>query len=74
MPLAADGGVIARRLQRLCNGHTPVIQVSLVFRISPVAGHVANPGLMRIQTGQQRRACRTASAGVVKLREPQSVF
>ena len=71
VPLAGHHGAVAAALQRLGNGDAVVAQVSLVLAEAVVAHHVAHPGLVRIEPGEQRRARRTAARAVVGLREAQ---
>ena len=74
MPLAGHVRLVARALQHFGNGLAPAIQVTPISVVAIVSHHPANPGLMRVKTGEQTRSCRAASSGVVKLCETQSAL
>ena len=71
VPLARHHGPVAAALQRLGDRDAVAAQVALVLRDAVVAGHVADPRLVRVQPGEQRGARRTAARAVVRLREAQ---
>ena len=49
--------------------HTVLIEASAITRRPAILDHVPDAGLVRIQSGEQRRARRTAATCVVELRE-----
>ena len=48
-------------------------QVSLVFRDAKIGDHVADAGLLWVESGEERGAGRTAASGVIHLGESESV-
>ena len=73
MPLAGHAGEIARITEHLGDGDTLVIEPAAIAGQLLVVGHVADPGLMRVETGEQARPRGAAAGGVVALGEPQAV-
>ena len=73
VPFAAEIGLVLFLLENLGDGDAALVQIAgIAFR--PVAvGEDADPGLMRVQAGQQRGARRAAARGVVELRIAQAV-
>ncbi|OQC18217.1 MAG: hypothetical protein BWX70_03550 [Verrucomicrobia bacterium ADurb.Bin070] len=73
MPLAHRIGAVAGRTQHFGEGRAAPVQVAPIALRAAVVHHVADPGLMRIKSGQQRGARRTAPSRIVKLREADAV-
>ena len=73
MPLARHQCAVARGLERLGDGDGRVVQVTLVggVGVRHRVRHVADAGLVRVQTRQQRRPRRAAAGRVVHLGEAQ---
>jgi len=73
MPLTAHQGAIVRASRHFGQRHAAVVQVTEIAGQLAVSGHQADPGLMRIQAGQQACAGRAATRGVVHLRQTNPV-
>ena len=53
MPLAGEGRAITRLAQGLGNSHAPLVQVPLVGGVPEVHHHMADAGLVRVESGEQ---------------------
>ena len=73
MPLAGHQRGVAGVLEDFGNRDAVVVQKPLVRRHPEIADHVADTGLMGIETGQQGRPCRAAAGRVVELSEAQAL-
>jgi hypothetical protein len=73
MPFAGNAGVIAGRAEYLGKCHHPILQLPMntARAWNDKVFEMAEPRLVRIGAGQQRRARRAAPRGVVELREPE---
>src|SRR5262245_46652038 len=71
MPLPDRIATVAGGLEHFRDRAVLLIQVAAVAIETEVRHHVADAGLMRIETCEQARARRTAAGGVVKLRKAQ---
>jgi hypothetical protein len=72
MPFADGIAPIADRPEGLGDRQAAVVQLAAVSGMTPVFRHVADPGLMRVEPGQEARPGRATAAGVVELGEPQA--
>ena len=73
VPLAAEIGLVVVLLEHLGDGDAALVQIAGIAFRSVAVGEDADPGLMRMQAGQQRGARRAAAGGVVELRIAQAV-
>ncbi len=73
MPLAREVRRVAGRAQGLRDGHALVGQVARVAVRGVVEVQDADPDLVGVQPGHQRRARRAAAGGVVELRQPDAL-
>jgi hypothetical protein len=69
VPLTGHQRRIPALAQSFRNRHATLVQTSLIRREAAVLDHVADPGLVRVQSGQQGCACGAAPRGVVELRK-----
>ena len=70
MPLAGDVGPVAARLQHFGHGDAAFVEIALVTRgVRDEVRHVANPGLVRVDAGQQCGPRGTAAGEAVHLGE-----
>ncbi len=74
MPLADHVCVVSGEVEDFGDGHAVAIQLPLISRIFRLIDHVADSGLVRIQSGNQASPSGTATPCVVELREPEPVL
>ena len=67
MPLAGNGGEVAGPAENFCDGMALFIKLPAVASDTLVRGHPAYPGLVGVESGQERGPGRTAAARVVEL-------
>ena len=73
VPLPGHVGSISCRLKHLRNRDTVPVEISLILRNPVVAHHVANAGLVRIESGEKGSASGAATCRIVKLSEPKAI-
>ena len=81
MPLAGHQRVVAPWLEDLRDRDAFTVEKTaktldaaiVRLGLGRCVGHVPDPGLMRMQPGEQRRPRGAAAAGVVKLGEPEAI-
>ena len=73
MPLARHQRAIATGAQHFGNGDTIIAQVALIGARATVLHHVADAGLVGVETGQQRGAGGAAARAIVHLRAADAV-
>ena len=73
VPLAEHRGVIARGFENLSDRRRGRLESTAVTRQWRLLGHCANASLMRIKTGEQRRASGAAASIVEKAGEAHAV-
>ena len=81
VPLAGHQRVVAPWLEDLRDRDAFTVEKTAKTRDAAIVrlglgrcvGHVPDPGLMRMQPGEQRRPRWAAAAGVVKLGEPEAI-
>ena len=72
VPLAGHICAVSGRFEDFGQRAARLVQVASVARVTLVFHHVADPGLMGVQAGQQAGPGRAASGGVVELGEPHA--
>jgi len=65
MPFAGHHGLVIGFLENLGNRSAVVAQVALVSRRAEIEPHMTNPGLVRIEAGQERGPGRAAAGAIV---------
>ena len=73
VPLPAHVGAITGRFQHLRNGRAILAQIARISLGSRIISQDADPGLVRMQAGQQRRPRRAAPGSIVELRIAQTL-
>ena len=73
VPFSGHVGAVSGWLEGLGDGEAFLVEVALVLGDSVVAGHVANAGLVRVESGEEGGAGGAAAAGIVELGEAHAV-
>ena len=72
MPFSGHGGAVSARAERLGDGGTILAEIAAITGPSVIVHHMPNAGLMRIETGHQRGACRAAARTVIERGEARA--
>ena len=72
MPFACHGGEVTDGFEDFCDGDAGVIETARITGGALVIGHVADAGLMGVESGEEGGAGGAAAGGVVELGEAES--